>query len=71
MALNWLETERVPGVSRQRINQQDQAVRLARENARLNEENRRLRAMCEDLTASAELWITLYEAALARVEKHG
>ena len=39
---------------------------LERENARLAEENRRLREENADLAASAELWIRLYEAALAR-----
>ena len=39
---------------------------LERENARLVEETRRLREVNADLEASAELWIRLYEAALAR-----
>lgn len=39
---------------------------LERENSRLAEENRRLREANADLEASAELWIRLYEAALAR-----
>ena len=39
---------------------------LERENTRLAEENRRLRDLNADLEASAELWIRLYEAALAR-----
>jgi hypothetical protein len=39
---------------------------LERENSRLAQENRRLREANSDLEASAELWIRLYEAALAR-----
>lgn len=42
---------------------------LEMENGRLMEENEVLRQRCADLAASAELWIGLYEAALARVGK--
>jgi len=63
MSVNWLEMERPP------------QVRLSQENARLIEENRQLRMLCADLVASSELWIRLYEAALARegdrLQKHG
>jgi hypothetical protein len=65
MSVNWLEMERP---------QQVQAP-LSQENARLIEENRQLRMRCADLVASSELWIRLYEAALARegarLQKHG
>jgi hypothetical protein len=44
---------------------------LDRENARLAQENRRLREANADLEASAELWIRLYEAALARCRDQG
>jgi len=37
-----------------------------REQARLPRENAELRQACADLTAAAETWIRLYEAALAR-----
>ncbi len=40
---------------------------LERENGRLVQENESLRQRCADLGASAELWIGLYEAALARL----
>ena len=39
---------------------------LERDNARLAEDNRRLRDLNADLEASAELWVRLYEAALSR-----
>jgi hypothetical protein len=38
----------------------------ARENVRLAQENEVLRQSCDDLTAAAETWIRLYEAALSR-----
>ena len=65
MTLNWLEMRRISN-ARSRLDQQAQAARLTRENARLAEENERLRQQRDDLVASAELWIRLYEAALAR-----
>ena len=37
-----------------------------REQSRLARENAGLRQTCADLTAAAETWIRLYEAALAR-----
>jgi hypothetical protein len=65
MSVNWLEVERPRQVH----------VPLSQENARLIEENRQLRMLCADLVASSELWIRLYEAALARegdrLQKHG
>jgi hypothetical protein len=66
MTFNWLETERVTR-AHARLTHESAAVRLTRENARLVEENERLLRRCADLAASAELWIQLYEAALARV----
>ena len=42
-------------------------LRLETENSRLMQENEVLRQRCADLTSSAELWIGLYEAALARL----
>ena len=75
MSVNWLVMEHPSGEVRARHQSVEQEVRLARENARLTEENRRLRTVCADLVASSELWIRLYEAALAResdrLQKHG
>jgi len=48
-----------------------QARWLEQENARLTQENERLRQECADLSASADLWIGLYEAALLRAGKAG
>jgi hypothetical protein len=65
MTLNWLDTRRaatVHGTYTQRVS----VDRLTREIARLLEENERLRRLNSELGASAELWIRLYEAALAR-----
>jgi hypothetical protein len=42
---------------------------LEQENGRLARENESLRQLCADLSASAELWIGLYESALARLGK--
>ena len=63
MTFNWLESQRAIHA---RHGQEATAIRLARENVRLVEENERLRGRCTDLAASAELWIQLYEAALER-----
>jgi hypothetical protein len=41
-------------------------LQLTAENARLTEELARARVRNQDLTQSAELWIRLYEAQLAR-----
>jgi hypothetical protein len=41
-------------------------MHCARENVRLAQENEILRQSCADLTAAAETWIRLYEAALSR-----
>lgn len=66
MTYNWLESRRADTVHA-RFAQEAQAVRLARENARLTEENERLQRRCADLAASAGLWIRLYEEALKRL----
>ncbi len=68
MALNWTEMRRV-GTGRARVDDQMRAVELARENMRLLEENERLRQENADLAGSAEMWIRLYEAALARANQ--
>jgi hypothetical protein len=52
--------------SRGRVDEQMRTVQLARENRRLMEANEQLRQSNADLTASAEMWIRLYEAALTR-----
>lgn len=65
MTFNWLETQRAT-TAQTRQAQEKTAIRLARENARLLEENERLTRRCADLAASCDLWIRLYEAALAR-----
>ena len=44
---------------------------LEQENARLTQENEMLRQERADLSASADLWISLYEAALLRAGKAG
>jgi hypothetical protein len=68
IALNWAEMR---GTKRTRagVDEEMRAVRLARENIRLLEENDRLRRENADLAASAEIWIRLYEAALARAKQ--
>lgn len=68
IALDWTEMR---GVQRARVkvDEQMRAVQLARENIRLLEENDRLRRENQDLAASAEIWIRLYEAALARAKQ--
>jgi len=65
MTLNWLEMRRI---SNARIRQDEQAriLNLTRENARLADENHRLRQQYQDLAASTEIWIRLYESALER-----
>jgi hypothetical protein len=65
MTLNWLEMRRI---SNARSRQDDQAriLTLTRENARLAEEHHRLHQQYQDLLASTDIWIRLYEAALDR-----
>jgi hypothetical protein len=65
MTYNWLDSRRADTLHA-RFTKEAQAVRLARENARLIEENERLQRKCADLAASAGLWIRLYEEALKR-----
>ena len=65
MTFNWLDTQRAAR-AQTRFVHETTAARLARENARLVEENDRLIRLCADLAASAEMWARLYEAALAR-----
>lgn len=65
MTLNWLEMRRNTNA---RARQDDQAriLALTRENARLAEEYHRLLQQFQDLSASTDIWIRLYEAALER-----
>ena len=49
-----------------RPNEDIRSLRLARENACLLLDNTRLRVEYEQLLSSTEIWIRLYEAALAR-----
>ena len=65
ITLNWLESRRDANA---RARQDDQAriLTLTRENARLAEENHRLHQQFQDLAASTDIWIRLYEAALER-----
>jgi len=65
MTFNWLETQRATTVQSRDV-RENTSIRLTRENARLVEDNERLARQCADLAASCELWIRLYEAALAR-----
>jgi hypothetical protein len=70
VAVDWtLERRLQPAWAAPRVNVQERATQLARENMRLAEENSRLRDQNADLTASAEMWIRLYEAALARTKQ--
>jgi uncharacterized membrane protein YccC len=67
LALDWTDIRlKRPRV---KVDEQMRAVQLARENIQLLEENERLRTENRDLAASAELWIRLYEAALARAKQ--
>jgi hypothetical protein len=65
MTLNWLEARRVSN-ARTRQDEQSRILTLTRENARLAEENHRLHQQFQDLAASTDIWIRLYEAALHR-----
>lgn len=67
MTLNWLEMRRI---SNARSRQDDQAriLALTRENTRLADENHRLNQEYQDLLASTDIWIRLYEAALDRAK---
>jgi hypothetical protein len=68
LAFDWTEF-RKPQTGRVKVDEQIRAVQLARENMSLLEENERLRHENADLAASAEIWIRLYEAALARANQ--
>jgi hypothetical protein len=65
MTLNWLEMRRISN-ARTRQDEQARLLMLTRENARLAEENHRLCQQYQDLAASTEIWIRLYESALER-----
>ena len=65
MTLNWLEMRRL-STDRVVADRPTRGVDSVAENLRLAQENERLRRRCEQLTASAETWIRLYECALAR-----
>ncbi len=65
MTLNWLEMRRVSN-ARLRLDDQALILTLTRENARLAEENNKLRQQFQDLSTSTDIWIRLYEAALER-----
>ena len=65
MTANWLTTRWVSS-AQARMDEEARAARMAREHARLAEENARLRQQRDDLLASAELWVRLYESALTR-----
>jgi hypothetical protein len=65
MTLNWLEMRRISN-ARVRQDEQSRILTLTRENARLAEENHRLCQQYQDLAASTEIWIRLYESALER-----
>ena len=65
MTLNWLEMRRTSN-ARARQDEQTRLLTLTRENARLAEENHRLCQQYQDLAASTEIWIRLYESALER-----
>ena len=68
VAVDWMEVHRAQ-FSRVRVDEQMRTVQLARENRRLTEANEELRQNNADLTASAEMWIRLYEAALLRTNQ--
>lgn len=69
LAVNWTEERLQRPWGAPHVDDQVRAVQLARENTRLAEENHRLRTQNADLAASAEIWIKLYEAALARANR--
>jgi hypothetical protein len=68
VAVDWMESHRAQ-FSRVRVDEKMRAIQLARENRRLMQVNEQLRQDNADLTASAEMWIRLYEAALARANQ--
>lgn len=68
VAVDWMDLHRAQ-FSRVRVDEHMRTVQLARENRRLMEANEQLRQDNADLTASAEMWIRLYEAALSRANQ--
>jgi len=70
MTLNWLDMRRISN-ARARLDDQARILTLTRENARLAEENHRLHQQYQDLAASTDIWIRLYEAALERAKSVG
>jgi plasmid maintenance system antidote protein VapI len=68
MTLNWLEIRRA-SAARARLDGETRVAALLRENARLTEELETLRRIHADLAASADMWIRLYELALARANR--
>jgi len=70
MTLNWLDMRRISN-ARARLDDQARILTLTRENARLAEENHRLHQQYQDLAASTDMWIRLYEAALERANGVG
>lgn len=68
MTLKALATRPVPG-GRARVDNDARCFFLERENAYLTQNNARLRLELQDLEASANAWIRLYEAALARANE--
>ena len=67
-AVDWMEVHRAQ-FSRVRVDERMRTVQLARENRRLMDANEELRQNNTDLTASAEMWVRLYEAALLRANQ--
>jgi hypothetical protein len=63
--INGREMQRFAAL-KMRPNEDIRSLRLARENATLLLDNTRLRVEYEQLLSSTEIWIRLYEAALAR-----
>jgi hypothetical protein len=70
VAVEWMDFHRAQ-FSRGRVDELVRTVQLARENRRLMEANEQLRQDNADLTASAEMWIRLYQAALIRANQKG
>jgi len=68
ITLNSMEIRRA-SAARARLDGQTGIAALLRENARLTEELETLRRSHSDLAASADMWIRLYELALARANR--
>ena len=65
MTLNGLATRHETS-SRVRVDEETRSFWVAKENACLTQDNTRLRSKLNDLEASTNMWIRLYEAALER-----